>query len=118
MTNGMLVEIAVVLYWSMIESGLALIAACLPILRYLFRNTSEIFIRNARSIFSLHSLHSQQTQRSTGATNIELDDLPSIPSWAYLGNFDAGLSGAHTMRDLEAQGRMPLGRNVSQSATA
>ena len=105
MTNELIVEIAIVLYWSMIESGLALIAACLPTLRYLFGNTSELYSKNVRSFFSLHSLRSRHTQGSTGATTVELDDPPSIPSLALLETFNAGLSQAHMMQDLEAQPR-------------
>ena len=48
----------------MLEAGLALIACCLPTLRFLFKGLSpESVIRSVRSIISLHSLGSQKSSR-------------------------------------------------------
>lgn len=48
------------LYWSMIESGLALIAACLPTLRYLVTRASiRSSISSARTVIKLDSKISQ-----------------------------------------------------------
>ena len=57
--------IALILFWSIIETGVAIIAACLPTLRPLFSNWSlESVIRSVRSAISLNSLRSS-SQRST-----------------------------------------------------
>lgn len=55
--------VSTILYWSMIEAGLAIIAACLPTLQYLVRKvTLDKVIRSVRSTLSLHSNHSQQNE--------------------------------------------------------
>lgn len=47
------------IYWTMIESSLSIISACLPILRPLFHGHSpESIVRSVRSILSLGSLRS------------------------------------------------------------
>ena len=59
------VTISTLLYWSMIEAGLAIIAACLPTLRVLFSKVSfDTLVRNLRSALSLTSLRSQPSQPS------------------------------------------------------
>lgn len=52
-----LVVVTLGLYWSLLESGLALIAACLPTLSSLFIKTGGLttVIRSIRSVFSLRS---------------------------------------------------------------
>lgn len=61
--------LAVSLWWSLLEVGIALIAACLPTLSYLFARFSlESAIRSVRSAFSLPSLRSQN---STSRNNTE-----------------------------------------------
>ena len=60
----------------MLESGLALIAACLPTLAHLFTTRSlESAIKSLRSVLSLHSLRSNQTssKASHDTTNAYLD---------------------------------------------
>ena len=51
--------LTVALYWSLLECGLALIAACLPTLSYLFtRLNLQSAVDSVRSVFSLASLRS------------------------------------------------------------
>ncbi|KUJ07752.1 uncharacterized protein LY89DRAFT_789440 [Mollisia scopiformis] len=85
-----------ILYWSIIECSLALIAACLPILQVFFKGISlPAVIRSVRSVVSLHSLQSQNTQNSTtvgrvnaysesGRTKLESTDGMHLP---HLGEF-------------------------------
>lgn len=48
----------------MIEAGLAIIAACLPNLRFLFSKISlDSIVNSVRSALSLQSLHSQRSRR-------------------------------------------------------
>ena len=67
------VTVSTILYWSMIEAGLGIIAACLPTLHFLVRKTSIASIVNSmRSAFSLPSMNSEGSKR-----------LPSQPSGPY-----------------------------------
>lgn len=59
-----LVLLTVSYYWSLLEAGLALIAACLPPLSYLFRGYSiRSVISSVRSTLSLHSLSMNHSHR-------------------------------------------------------
>lgn len=50
-------SVSTVLYWSMIEAGLSLIAACLPVTQHLFRGQSiGSVVASVRSAISLPSL--------------------------------------------------------------
>ena len=67
------VTVSTILYWSMIEAGLGIIAACLPTLHFLVRKTSIASIVNSvRSAFSLPSLNSERSE-----------NLPTQPSGPY-----------------------------------
>lgn len=58
------VTVTTILYWSMIEAGLAIIAACLPNLRFLVSKVSlDSVVNSVRSALSLDSLHSQRSRR-------------------------------------------------------
>lgn len=58
------------LYWSMVESGIGLIAVCLPTYRLLFSQFSvQVLLDSVRSVFSLRS---QPSQLSRDAPAIEL----------------------------------------------
>jgi len=63
-------ELTVGLWWSLLEVGLSLIAACLPTLSFLFKRMSlESALRSVRSVFSIHSSqHSSKvtTRNDTG----------------------------------------------------
>ena len=53
--------VSTVLYWSMIEGGLAVIAACLPTLRFLIRNVSlPSFIHSLLGALNFGSVDRQQ----------------------------------------------------------
>ncbi|KAF2661087.1 hypothetical protein K491DRAFT_674375 [Lophiostoma macrostomum CBS 122681] len=59
------------LFWSVIESGLVLLAACLPSLAFLAQSIGVITgsaVRSIRSVFSLQSLRSQGSLRATRDT--------------------------------------------------
>lgn len=54
-----IVVVSLLLFWSMIETGMALVVACLPALQPLFRGLSpEAAIRSVRSKLSLRSMQS------------------------------------------------------------
>lgn len=86
--------VSVSLYWTMVETSLSLIAACLPTLRVLITIKSvDSMIRSVRSAVSIHSLrshHSQGTKRSgdsqgsySEASYVEKAGIHSISSEAY-----------------------------------
>ena len=53
--------VSILLFWAMMEMGVAMIAVCLPTLRPLFRNLSlESIIRSVRSAVSLRSMGSSR----------------------------------------------------------
>ena len=102
--------IADTLYWVMFECGFALIAACLPTLRFLFGKFSpDALISNLRSVISLNSLRSQRSQhKQTSRTQrIRIDDqfATSASSQIQFGKpGDASIeTSAVSLRDLEAQ---------------
>ena len=65
--------IALILVWSSIENGVAIVAACLPTLRLLFKHGSvEEFLKSLRSKFSLSSLRSTRTYRRTSETDSQV----------------------------------------------
>ena len=58
--------VSILLFWAMMEMGVAMIAVCLPTLRPLFRNWSlESIIRSVRSAVSLRSMGSSRTSPPT-----------------------------------------------------
>jgi hypothetical protein len=59
----LLVTLTNLLYWSMIESGLALIAACLPTLHYFVARTS-FGVSSIRSLLRLDSLRTPFSSRA------------------------------------------------------
>ena len=63
-----IVSLTVSYYWSLLEAGLALIAACLPPMSYLFTHFNiHSVINSIRSTLSLHSFRS--SQHSNGSKN-------------------------------------------------
>lgn len=69
LTSRQKVAVSTILYWAMIEGGLAVIAACLPTLRFLVGNVSiSSILYSMRSALSLGSVNPQdrrdQYQRS------------------------------------------------------
>jgi len=66
-------EITLQMYWSGLECGLAIIAACLPKLSSLVARFSvQAAVRSVRSVFSLHSANRSQTG-SSGMGNAYVD---------------------------------------------
>lgn len=58
--------VSILLFWAMMEMGVAMIAVCLPTLRPLFRNWSlESIIRSVRSAVSLRSMGSSRRSPPT-----------------------------------------------------
>ena len=58
--------VSILLFWAMMEMGVAMIAVCLPTLRPLFRNWSlESIIRSVRSVVSLRSMGSSRRSPPT-----------------------------------------------------
>ncbi|KAL2044671.1 hypothetical protein N7G274_002445 [Stereocaulon virgatum] len=57
------VAFSIILYWSIVEAGLSLIAACLPTLRLLVAKTSmDSIVRSFRSAISLGSVASSRNR--------------------------------------------------------
>lgn len=97
------------LYWSMIEMGLCIIAACLPTLRPLFREKSQGSLRDSiRNFFSLASISSSFSKRSLSRKDPSDYQEFSNSSATHFAqkNSDGDYAGMeiHAMRDLEAQG--------------
>ncbi|CAD6589828.1 MAG: hypothetical protein ASARMPREDX12_004046 [Alectoria sarmentosa] len=63
--DGSLEVLTTLLYWSMIEAGLSLIASCLPSIHVIFASSSlPSIIARVRSAISLHSIHSNGSRSS------------------------------------------------------
>lgn len=75
------VTVSTIVLWSMVEAGLAVIAACLPTLRFLVGKISlDSMMNSVRSAFSLRSIHTQRSQNSTarpGGPYLDLDGSAS-----------------------------------------
>ena len=75
------VTVSTILYWSMIEAGLAMIATCLPALQFLVRKISlDRMISSVRSAFSLQSTPSQHSKPTpTGRySNVKPDSKAAL----------------------------------------
>jgi hypothetical protein len=76
------------LYWSMVEVGVGLLAACLPTLRFLFRGMSpESVVNSIRSVFSLQSLRSAHSRLHED--NAQVRDRQDVESTASQANIVA-----------------------------
>ncbi|KAI9666120.1 MAG: hypothetical protein M1821_004055 [Bathelium mastoideum] len=94
-------------YWAMLESGLGLVACCLPTLRFLFGKwTPDNMLRSIRSMLSLDSLRSQESRRGErlpeGDTNSTGSRKPLSKPEHVLG-VGGYYNETHAMRDLEGQ---------------
>lgn len=97
--------VSLLLFWPMIEMGVALVVACLPALRPLFRGKSpESAIQSVRSKLSLRSLRSLKSSSSqTKDINVGRNSNDSITAMAHKpGSSDQsnGWMEIHTMRDM------------------
>jgi hypothetical protein len=77
------------MYWSGIECGLAIIAACLPKLSYLFgRFSVQSAVRSVRSVFSLNSLNSatrsQTSSRGLGNEYVDIESSSKTSSKGHI----------------------------------
>ena len=110
----MIVLISRVLYWGQVETGLGVIAACLPALQSLFRKErSNDLLRSLKSILEIRILHSRESPPRI----FENLDNESTSSYAKLNNGAIGSGSTvetHALRDLEGQGDLHLGRIVVQ----
>lgn len=109
--NPSQVTVSTILYWSMIEGGLAVIAACLPTLRFLVGKISISSIVNSlRSVLSLDSVPTQRPQRSAALpigpyTNIHADSSATSHTPIVIENdlgdgFETKGHGIHVARQL------------------
>ena len=58
-------------YWSLLEAGLALIAACMPSLSALFAKRSlGSVLQSVRSVFSLHSLRTNDSNDTQNTVDV------------------------------------------------
>lgn len=65
-SNSIAEVLTVGLWWSMLEAGLSLIAACLPTLSFLFTHFNlQATLRSIQSVFSLRSTAHTSTHRTT-----------------------------------------------------
>ncbi|MCJ1377252.1 hypothetical protein MMC17_000344 [Xylographa soralifera] len=91
------VMITEVLWLTMVEVGLGLLATCLPILRFLFKDLSpDWLLGNMRSIFSFRSTGSQSSKSFASTIHITHSNLSST-SHTYI-------VGAERLRDPSLEG--------------
>ncbi|KAL8827402.1 MAG: hypothetical protein Q9170_007032 [Blastenia crenularia] len=92
----------------MIESGLALIAACLPNINYWIRNlSSKAFARRIQGTTSSFSTHTLQLKYPLEARRTKIDEVQNEPDFLESDLGDIGRLGGvqtHAMGDVEAQG--------------
>ena len=72
------VVISAAVYWSMIESGLALIAACLPTIHYLFRRWLPGTTGQGRKASAFSQLRENSTQDSVTDRAARINGRPPI----------------------------------------
>ena len=94
-------------YWAMLESGLGLVACCLPTLRFLFGKWApDNMLRSIRSMLSLDSLRSQGSRRGERLPEGDTNSTGSRKDLSGPENV-LGVGGCynetHAMRDLESQ---------------
>ncbi|KAI9648373.1 hypothetical protein NHQ30_003006 [Ciborinia camelliae] len=114
--------VSLLMFWSMLEVGIAMIASCLPTLRPLFHGFSpESVIRSIRSALSLHSLSSRNKsfpgatkgpfERSESETAIN-GGSPNLAPGAKRNNWNP-LATGDTI-DVEAYAMGRIGGNVPE----
>ncbi|TEY35970.1 hypothetical protein BOTCAL_0570g00010 [Botryotinia calthae] len=91
-----------IIFWSTIESGLALIACCLPVIHSLFRKESlESAIRSIRSMASLRSQSSNSSRAQTAPAGHTPPKSPTESHAEMIPGFlEAGGMEAYTMTAL------------------
>ena len=105
------------MFWGMLEIGVAMVAACLPVLRPLFRGWSpESIINSLRSAISLRSMGSG----SKSIPSVKENARPSESETAITGNPEAGKSGFDGLNsiDVEAYAMGKVSGDNSHAKTA
>ncbi|KAF4624478.1 hypothetical protein G7Y89_g13692 [Cudoniella acicularis] len=118
------------IWWSMIEMGISIVAACLPTIRPLFGNSfPEQAINSIRSIFSLHSLTSISSSARRRAAGPG-DDINERTKYTQFSEDQASMEQGHRkpsgesgkmsrkipLRDLEAQKNVPNANKILVSS--
>lgn len=120
--------VSILMFWDMLEMGVAMVAVCLPTLRALFQGWSpESIIRTFRSALSLGSSASKErSYRSSSNKRHKRGEseasLADVEAWGVLG--DEGRHQAYAMGQVHAQkgeqARVPVGsitvdKNLTQT---
>lgn len=112
------VTVSTILYWYMIEAGLAIIAACLPSLQFLIRKVSlDRMIRSVRSALSLQSTRSQNSQSKFMGPYIDMKadgDVPSVTTMVGKGGTSEDLVMGSITRPSENGDGIYLTSEISQ----
>jgi hypothetical protein len=122
--------VSLVLFWPMIEMGVAMVAACLPTLRPLFYGVSlESIINSVRSMISLQSIrsgsgkHSASYARNTRGQTSSNDSIAVITQTNGSDRNDEWME-IHTMGDVTSnrddysppgEGKIGVRKEVEQS---
>jgi len=108
---------SIILYWTMLESGIAVIVACLPTLNSLI-HASPNLLRSLRSMLSVNSMGSNGSRGSRNQTRLD-SGSHSTSSQAEINkleNLESGMgSQVYAMRDLESQSTKGKGIFVKNS---
>ena len=89
------VAVATILYWSMIEAGLAIIASCLPTLQALFiKGSLQSMVATVRSMISVLSLRSHNSHGSK-------ESRPSQPPYSEIHGIDIGAEDTIALREID-----------------
>lgn len=108
------------MYWSMIELGISITAACLPTLRPLFGELSSNILSNTlRSLFSLRSFSILVFTRRTSSKipgDPESSSNASQTEFVHKGPSHDVETEIHALRDLEADGDKHPGRILVQNS--
>ena len=104
------------IWWSMLEMGISVVAACLPTIRPLFGELDpERIIHSIRSMFSLTSLSLTSSARRQGVRSTEVlnedsaiykqlsEEQGSIYHSRQKGSGESSVPNSIRLRDLEAQ---------------
>lgn len=96
MTNtSSAVTITTILYWSMIEAGLAIIASCLPTLQALFvKGSLQSMVASIRSMISLQSIRSHSSHGSKKSRQGQ-------PPYSEIHGIDNGAEDTVALKDID-----------------
>lgn len=113
------------MYWSMIELGLSIVAACLPTLRPLFgRSSIESWRKSIRSYFTLHlkPFSNRGDGSGSGYTSRANENYKPLEERAWnsktrinVPDQSAMAQNIYAMQDLESQTEIPKSHIVVQN---